>query len=85
MQRRPQGRIGEAFIISAVMRRRQIQHGERAGAERFDFGEWFLLGTVADAAGGTYPNRAGFLHHGQQRGGEPARHGLIGLAPRDAI
>ena len=67
------------------MRGRQIQHGERAGAERFDFGEWFLLGTVADAAGGTHPNRAGFLHHGQQRGGKTARHGLIGLAARDAI
>ena len=49
MQRRPQGRIGKAFIIAAVMRRRQIQHGQRAGAEGFDFGEWFLLGTVADA------------------------------------
>ena len=85
MQRRPQGRIGKAFIIPAVMRGRQIQHGERAGAESFDLGKWFLLGTVTDAAGGTYPNRAGFLHHGQQRGGKTARHRLVGLAPRNAI
>ena len=67
------------------MRGRQIEHRQRAGAERFDFGERFLLGAVADAAGGTNPNRAGFFHHRQQRGRQPARHGLIGFAARDAI
>ncbi len=85
MQRRPQCRIGKAFVIAAVMRGRQIQHRQRAGAERFDFGERFLLRAVADPAAGTDPDRAGFLHHRQQRGGKAARHGLIGLAARDAI
>ena len=85
MQRRPQRRIGEAFVISAVMRGRQIQHGQRARAEGLDFRERFLLGAVADAAAGTHPNRAGFLHHRQQCGGEPSGHGLIGFAARNAI
>ena len=58
MQRRPQGRIGKALVISAVMRCRQIQHGERAGPERLNFGKRFLLDAVADAAAGTDPNRA---------------------------
>ena len=58
MQRRPQGRIGKALVISAVMRSRQIQHRERARAERLDFGKWFLLDAVTDAPAGTDPNRA---------------------------
>ena len=85
MQRRPQCRIGEAFVISAVMRRRQIQHGQRTRAERLDFRERFPLGAVADAAAGTHPNRAGFLHHRQQCGRKTPRHGFIGLAARNAI
>ena len=67
------------------MRGRQIQHGQRTGAECFNFGERFLLGAVADAAAGTYPNRAGLLHHRQQCGCETPGHGFIGLAARDAI
>jgi hypothetical protein len=67
------------------MRSRQIEHRERTGAERLDLGEWFLLGTLADTAGGTNPNRAGVFHYRQQRGRQPARHGLIGFAARNAI
>ena len=67
MQRRPQRRIGEAFVIAAVMRRRQIEHRQRAGAQRLDFGERFLLVPVAHAAAGTDPDRAGFLDDRQQR------------------
>jgi hypothetical protein len=85
MQRRPQSRIRKALVIAAVVRSRQIEHRERAGAERLDLGEWFLLGTLADAAGGTNPNRAGVFHHRQQRGRQPARHGLVGFAARNAI
>ena len=36
MQRRPQRRIGKAFVIAAVMFRRHVDGGERAGAERLD-------------------------------------------------
>ncbi len=85
MQRWPQCRVRKAFVISAVMRGRQIQRRERTRAKRFDFGERFLLGTVADAARGTYPDRAGFLHHRQQRGREPSCHGLIGRPARYPI
>ena len=85
MQRRPQRRIGKTFVISAVMRGRQIQHRQRACAQRFDFGKRFLLGAVANPAAGTHPNRAGFLHHRQQRRRKPPRHGFIGLAARHAI
>ena len=85
MQRRPQRRIGKTFIIAAVMRRRQIQHRQRAGAQRLDFGKRFLVGAVANAAAGTDPDRAGFLHHRQQSGRQPPRHGFIGLAARDAV
>ena len=85
MQRRPQRRIGETFVISAVMRGRQIQHGQRTRAQCFNFGERFLLRAVADAAAGTYPNRAGFLHHRQQRGRQSPCHGFVGFAPRYTI
>ena len=67
------------------MRGRQIQHGQRTRAERFDFCERFPLGAVADTAAGTDPNRAGFLYHRQQSGCEPPRHGFIGFAARNAI
>jgi hypothetical protein len=50
MQCRPQRRIGEAFIEAAIMRRRQVQHRDRARAERFDFGERLLLQAVTQAA-----------------------------------
>ena len=65
MQRRPQRRIGKAFVIAAVMRGRQIEHRQRASAQCLDFGERFLLGPVADPAAGTNPDRAGFLDHRQ--------------------
>ena len=80
MQRRPQRRIGKTFIIAAIMRGRQIEHRQRAGAERFDFGERFFLGAVAHTAAGTDPDRAGILHHRQQSRGKPAGHGFIGFA-----
>ena len=57
MQRRPQRRVGEAFVIAAVMRGRQIKRCQRAGAECFNFGKGFPLEPVADAAGRTDPNR----------------------------
>src|SRR6202011_892082 len=63
----------------------QIQHRQRARAQRLDLGKWFLLGSVADAAAGTHPNRAGFLHHRQQSRREPPRHGFIDLAARNAV
>jgi hypothetical protein len=66
------------------MRGRQIEQRQRAGAKRFDLGERFLV-PVADAAGGTNPDRAGIFHHGQQRRSQPARHGLIGLSARHTI
>ena len=67
------------------MRGRQVEHRQRACAERLDFGERFLLRTVANAAAGTDPDRAGFLHHGQQGSRKTARHGFVGLAARDAV
>jgi hypothetical protein len=85
MQCRPQGRIRKTFIIAAVMRRRQIQHRQRTGAQCLNFGERFLLGAVTDPAAGTYPNRAGLLHHGKQSGRETPCHGFVGFAPRDTI
>ena len=51
MQRRPQRRIGKALVISAVMRRRQVKHRQRACAQRLDLGEGFLLVPVTDPAG----------------------------------
>ena len=57
MQRRPQSRIGETFVIAAVMRRRQIQHRQRTGTQCFDFGKRFLLVPVADSSAGTNPDR----------------------------
>src|SRR5262249_26101582 len=50
MQRRPQRRIGEAFVISAIMRRRQIEQCKPARAERLDLGEGFLLLSITPAA-----------------------------------
>ena len=85
MQRRPQRRIGETFVIATVMRCRQIQHRQRTGAQCFNFGERFLLGTIADAATGTHPNRAGLFHHGKQSRSEAPGHGLVDFAPRDTI
>jgi hypothetical protein len=85
MQRRPQSGIGKALIIPAVMGSRQIQHRQRACAQRFDFSKRFLLGAVADAAARADPNCPGFLHDRQQCGSESPRHGLIGIAARDAI
>src|SRR5580692_8207072 len=85
MQRRPQCRIGKTFIVAAVMRGRQIEFRQRTGAQCFNFGKWFLLEPVTDATGRTDPNRAGILHYRQQGSREPTRHGLIGLAARNAI
>ena len=85
MHRRPQRRIGEAFVIAAVMRGRQVEQRQRAGTERFDLGEGFLFPAVAHAAGGTDPDRAGVLNHGQQCSRQPARHGLVGRAACNAI
>ena len=79
MQRRPQRRIGKALVIAAVMRGRQIEHRQRAGAERLDFGERFLLVPVTDAARGTHPDGAGILHHRQQRSRQSPGHGFVGL------
>ena len=79
MQRRPQRRIRKTFIIAAVMRGRQIQHRQRAGAQCLDFGKRFLLQAVADPAAGTHPDRAGFLHHRQQCGSQSPGHGFVGL------
>ncbi len=85
MQRRPQRRIGEAFVIAAVMRGRQIEHRERALPERLDFGERLLLQAVAHPAGRADPDRAGVLDDRQQRSRQPAGHRLIGLATRYTI
>ncbi len=65
MQRRPQRRIGKPLIIAAVMRGRQIEHGQRTGSEGLDFGKRLLLRTIANAAAGTDPNRTGFFHYRQ--------------------
>jgi hypothetical protein len=67
------------------MRCRQIQHRQRTRAQRFNFGERFLLRAVPDAAAGTYPNRAGFFDHRQQRSRQPTRHGFVGHSARYAI
>ena len=85
MQRRPQRRIGKTFIIAAIMRRRQIEHRQRARTQGFDFGERFLLVPVADPAAGADPDRAGFLDNRQQSGCKSPRHGLVGFAARDAV
>ena len=47
------------------MRGRQIEHRQRTGAKRLDFGKWFLLRAIAHATAGTDPNRTGFFHHRQ--------------------
>jgi hypothetical protein len=39
------------------VRGRQIQHGQRPGAERLDFGKGLLLDPIANATAGTDPNR----------------------------
>jgi hypothetical protein len=67
MQRRPQRRIREPFVIAAVMRRRQIEHRQRAGSQSFDFSKRFLLVPVADPSAGTDPDGARLLHDWQQR------------------
>src|SRR5690348_12100557 len=85
MQCRPKGRIGETFVISAVMRRGQIEHRQRAGSERLDFGKWFLLSSLADTAAGTDPNRARIFYHRQQRRSQTARNGPVVVAARDTI
>ena len=85
MQRRPQRRIGEAFVIAAIMRRRQIEQRQRAGARATRFRPKVRPVAVADLTGRADPDRAGFFHHRQQRRRKPTRHGLIGLAARDAV
>ena len=52
------------------MRGRQVEHRERTGTERLDFGKRFFLHAVANAAAGTDPDRAGFLYYWEQCGGE---------------
>jgi hypothetical protein len=85
MQRRPQRRIGKTFVIAAVMRRGQIEHRQRTGAQRLDFGKRFLQVPVADTARRPDPDRAGMFHHRQQRRCQPPGHGLIGFSARDAV
>ena len=85
MQRRPQRRIGKPFVIAAVMRRRQIEHRQRAGTQCFDFGERFLLVPVADPPAGTDPDRARLLDDRQQRRRESPRHGFVGFSARNAV
>ena len=65
MQRRPQRRIREAFVIAAIVGGRQIQHRQRTGPQCFNFGEWFLLVPVTDPAAGADPDRPGFLDNRQ--------------------
>jgi hypothetical protein len=85
MQRRPQRGIGEAFIIATVMRGRQINHSQRTGAERFDFGKRFLLGAVSQPTRGTDPDRAGIFDHRQERRGQSAGHRLIAAGAGHAV
>ena len=85
VQHRPQRRIGKTLVIPAVMRGRQIDHGKRAFAERFDLGKRSLMGCVAYPAAGTHPNRAGILDHRQQCRRKATRHGFIGLCARHPI
>jgi hypothetical protein len=85
VQRRPKRRIGEAFVIATVMRRRQIEHRQRTGAQRLNFGKRFLLRAIAHAAAGTHPNRARFLHHGQQGCCQTAGHRLIRRSARYSV
>ena len=85
MQRRPQRRIGKTFVVAAVMRRRQVEHGERARTQGLDLGERFLGAPVAHATAGADPNRAGFLDNRQQSCGESPRHGFVGFTARNAV
>ena len=85
MQRRPQCRICEPFVIAAVMRRRQIEHRQRTGTQGFDFSERFLLVPVADPSAGTDPDRAGLLDDRQQRGCQSPRHGFVRFSTRNAV
>ncbi len=75
--------LREAFVIAAVMRGRQIEHRQRAGAQRFDFGKRFLLVPVADPAAGTDPDRAGLFDNRQQRRRQSPRHRLVRFCARD--
>ena len=85
MQRRPQRGIGEAFVIAAVMRGRQIEHRQRAGAQRLDFGKRFLLGAVAQRPEEPTQIAPEFSTTGKKRGRKPAGHRFIGFGAGHAI
>ena len=86
MQRRPQGRVGEALIEAAIMFGRHVDSRERAGAERLDLREAISTGSVVGSlAARSHPDRAGILHHRDQSCGQSPGDRLIGFRPRNAV
>ena len=87
MQRRPQRRIGEAFVIAAIMLRRHVDGGQRAGAERLDPGERiFAFARRRWLGRWSRPRwRRNPCTIGNSAAASPPATGSSGLCPRDAV
>ncbi len=86
VQRRPQCRIGEAFVISAIMLRRHVDCRQRAVAKRLDLGKGIsVLRCIAGLTAGTDPDRARLPHHRDQRRCQSTGDGFIAFCPRNAV
>src|SRR6516162_4710837 len=67
VQRRPQGRIGEALVKALIMRGRQVDSRQRSGSERLNLRKWILVRTLTNAPARTDPDGTGVPDYRQQR------------------